>query len=1214
MNDETPKQNQPMPLVLTGQQRTILEALQGKETEQYPLSKWYLGALYALENPYNPDCVSQAAQSLRELLEKLPRVVRESDAQGKTFNFAGMRRDINARILEDKERYPGGWKGNVIDAKLDKTLKQVDRYLALNQQPTRKKQIQKAVATIDPMVDQLNSEIRQAKLDELYKLGRTLEDFAHHREEPDIEEFRQSLETLERIIFDLLAPITAQDQHEIQAILKRSDRSESDVERMLLLIGRRGANFAFFFNEATDSTWIPVLKEKGYFAQPPNVEPIDDGRVNFPFWWPVLYLARVSMTDPCLVVDTILDFQDTDNPRILHEVSKIALEMEPIEQSLRLKDWVLKYVRSSYPLSDPDLIAKLMIRWAGASTDATDAALELMRAAVSFKADPESRVKQARSKADPEDWIALTKTTDFQEYKRARQKLDQESRALDPQPRFGEWAYQEILERGVRTLSEREPYQTARGLTDAAANLIHLSFHQDELEEVGSKDNLTGLCKRVNESSRHYQDPREALVLALTVACEKVYEKAPESVSALDQALRNQHWDIFTRIRQHLYALHPTDQTKPWIREMILTHEHYGKWQHHFEFQYMIRLACETFGAALLTKAEREQIFQTILSGPSKQDFREFMGDQFTEESFEKRKHYFHRAQLSPFAPVLYGKYFNYFQELQAQDEKPVSDDDYPPYRMEGVRSGEERSPKPADELKKISDEEILSFLNEWQDVHFNSEEWWVDINFRGLAQAFESIFKEVILPDESRLHFWIDNRDRIQRPIYVRAMVSVVHEQVKSGQFDKLDQWFELCEWVLTHPDQPREEGSNPSDESQKNPDWESSRRAVGDFIEMCLEKDTNVPLSARSHLASLLNNLCTQYDRRLDDAEPVLVGQDDQLSEAINKTRSRALKSLIDFGYWVRRQLEDNEAETPEVFAILEKRIGSGCERQLTLPEYALLGMHYIRIWGLNKEWAAEHKRDFFPQENLRAWVQAFGNFLQYNRPYRPTFELVRDDIEFALEDIKKFRIDRHETINLTDTLGEHLFTYYLWGVYPLSGDGSLLERFYEKTEHDRSRWSHLFDFVGRVMAESGRQLEEGLKQRSIEFFDWRFEKREPSELKKFTYWLEAKCLDAEWRLKSYSRILDISGPENIEIYSQMSTLPEMLEDNTALVVECFAKLTDSVVKNRSTFYIQPDKAKPILRAGLHSDDATVRANAKQARENLLKDGRFDFLDEEQ
>ena len=1193
MNDETPNQNQLMPLVLTGQQRTILEALQGKETEQYPLSKWYLGALYALENPYNPDCVSQAAQSLRELLEKLPRIVRESDAQGTASGLADLRRDINTRILEDKKRYPEGWRGKKIDGQLDKTLKKVDRYFGLNRQPTRKEQIQKAVATIDPMVDQLNSEIRQEKLDELYKLGRTLESFAHHQRKPDIEKFREYLDILERIIFDLLAPITAQDQHEIQSILKRSDRSESDVERMLSLIERRGANCAFFFSHATDPVWIPHLKEREYFVQPPTVKSIDDGRVIFPSWGPLLYLKRVSVTDPCLVVDTILNFKDTDNPRVLHEVFEIALKVEPIEQSLRLKGWVQKYLQSPYSSAWPDsnLIVKLLNRWAGASTDATDAALELMKVVVSFRTDPESKAKQARRKADQEALTTL----------------------LEPLPRFDEWEYQEVLKKGVQPLSEWKPYRVAQILINATATMIRLQFHQDELERVGSKDLSTLWCQRVDESSRDYQDSKENLVLALVFVCEKVHEKEQESVAVLDQVLRNQRWDIFTRIRQHLYTLHINEQTKPWIREMILSHKDYSKWQHHFEFQRMIRLACEKFGADLFTKAEKERIFEAILNAPSEQeeqDFRELAGDQFTDELFKKRKRSFHRVQLSPFAPVLFGQYANYFQELQAQEEKPVTDDDYAPYGLERARAGEERSPKTTDELAGMSDEELLSFLNAWENVQRDPDEWWVDISFAGLAQTFESTFKEVILLDESRVRFWIDNRHRIERPIYVQAMVSAIHERVKAKQFDSLDHWFDLCEWVLSHPDRPREEGVNRSDLSREHQDWESSRRAVGDFVEMCLEKDVNVPISSRNRLFSLLDKLCTQYDRRLDDDEPVLLYRDDQLTKAINNTRSRALEKLVSFGYWIRRQLKDDQAATPEVFAILEKRIGLECTRQLTLPEYALLGLRYIRIWGLNKEWAAERKKDFFPQENLRAWVEAFGNFLKYTRPSKPIFDLVRDDIEFALKNINHFKTDGHEPTNRTDTLGEHLFLYYLWEVYPLTGAGSLLEGFYKKTTHDKPRWARLFEFVGRVLGESGKELTESHIKRIIKFFDWRFEKKEPSELKEFTFWLEAECLDAEWRLTAYSQVLAISGPENIGIYTQMNTLRGMLEDHTALVVECFAKLTDSVVKNGS---IQPDKAKPILRAGLNSEDEIVRANAERARENLLRCGRFDFLDEE-
>ena len=591
------------------------------------------------------------------------------------------------------------------------------------------------------------------------------------------------------------------------------------------------------------------------------------------------------------------------------------------------------------------------------------------------------------------------------------------------------------------------------------------------------------------------------------------------------------------------------------------------------------------------------------------------MGDQLNEQDFNARQRRFHLAQLSPFAPVLFGKYADYFQQLEGEEEKPITDDDYPPYNSESTQGGdvEDRSPKEFIELEKMSDAKILSFLNEWNNIQlYFDENTLVDINFSGLARAFQSIFKEVILSDESRLRFWMKNRERVERPIFVKAMVSAIHEQVESKQLDKLDQWFDLCEWVLSHPDRPRVEGVNRSDVSKEHPDWGSSRRAVGDFVGMVLTKDVNVPITARERLASLLDKLCTQYDRQLDDDEPVLQGRDDQLNEAINNTRSRALDKLVDFGYWVRRQLEDDQADTPEVFTILEKRLGSECEHPLKLPEYALLGMHYVRIYSLDREWAARHKSDFFPQENLRAWVEAFGNFLKSSRPFRPIFDIVRDDIEFALENIEKLKVGRGGRENLTDRLGEHLFAYYLWGVYPLTGDDSLLDKFYEKTKADKERWGRLFNNIGFSLRNSGKQLQEGLQQRIVEFFDWRYEKKKQSELEMFPIWLSAECLDAEWRLKAYSRVLDVCGSKDFRVSIQVDALLGMLEDHTALVVECFAKLTDVIVKNKSPF-IQADKAKPILRVRQVSKDDTVRANAERARENLLQCGHFSLLDEE-
>lgn len=990
---------------------------------------------------------------------------------------------------------------------------------------------------------------------------------------------------------DPIQPIvTWEDLTELKAILSRgSDATEIEIERTIKLLQNRGENYRYFFVNSNEPMWLPHLKASGLFDNLPEVEQTGDGSLTIPDWPPIYYLERVfeSAPDPEKVLSILEGLPKTTNPRVLEGIVTIVLKSDDPNALIRLSEKILAFVDHSQ--WDHEKIIQLVNMLSLLDRRLGGLSESLLLKVVEFQPDQQAEDKQTLRKADPEYWTT----------------------SLDPRPRFDDWAYQEILEKGIRPLSEREPYRTARILIDATANMIRLGFHQDDIEKSGGDDLSTIWCERVNESGE-YKVSQVSLVNALTFACEKVYKQAPESVASLDQALRNQQWNIFMRIRQHLYALHPNEQTKPWIREMILAHEDYGEWEHHYEFQRMIRLACENLGADLLTKDEKERIFEAILSGPSEQGFRDWTGDRFTEELFEEQKRRFHRMQLTPFAPVLFGKYVDYFQELNVAEEKPVTDDDYPPYRSEGVRIGEQRSPKPTDELAKMPDEEILSFLNEWEEVHRDPDERWVDINFKALAWAFQSAFKEVILHDESRLHFWIDNWNRIERPIYVRAIMSAVHERVKLKQFDMLEQWFDLCEWVLSHPhpDLPKEEGINRGDESREHPDWQSSRRAVADFVEMCLEEDVNAPVTARKRLAFLLDKLCTQYDWRLDDDEPVLLNRDDLLTEAINNTRSRALESLVDFGYWVRRQLEDDQADTSEVFAILDKRIGSECKRALTLPEYALLGRNYGRICSLDRKWAAQRRSNFFPQEKLEAWAGAFGSYLRFHRPHKPTFDIVRGDMEFAIEKIDEFKTGNDGTKDLADRLGEHLFSYYLWEVYPLTGDGSLLERFYEKTKDDRHRWSRLFDHVGRSLKNSGKQLEKSLEKKVIEFFNWRLENEEPSELKMFTFWLEAECLNAKWRLTSFSKILDICGSVNIGIYTQVDALLRMLQEHTTLVVQCFAKLTDLVVESDGTHYIQTDKAKPILQAGLDSDDATVRANAERARENLLRRGYFDLL----
>ena len=990
-----------------------------------------------------------------------------------------------------------------------------------------------------------------------------------------IEQFEEWLGALEIMLLDLLAPITAQDQHEIQSILDLAERSMDDIERLFTLIERRGANYAFFFAHATDASWIPILKERGCFSQPPNMETMDDGQVNAPTWWPIHYLSKVAGNVPDEVSEVVLQLPKVDNPGVNGPIIDIALKLQG-SQSVKLKNKVLDYAKT-----EPRLLAykysDLLAHWV--AEDENTAAVDLAEVLVKFVPDPESEDKQERRRENPQEWMTL----------------------LQPSPGIDNWEYQEILGKGVRPIAEKDPYRVARMLIDATAGMIHLGTHQDAIDSGMDEDQSELWCPDLigQHSERAYEESREPLVHTLTFACEKVFEITPNLIPALDEYLRQKRWKLFRRLRQHLYALHPTEETKPWIRELILEQEDYDRWPHHCEFQQMARSACERFGAELLTQEELGEIFEAFLSGPP-------------EEVVPGHQRKFHQLQFKPFVSVLFGKYSAYFQELEDGADQQIADEDYLQIRLGKGGAVRRRSPRSPRDLADLTDEDLLTFINEWDVEHRyesdgDGDEWMVAVNIEALAEAFQSVFKESVIPDDSRFRFWIEHREKVERPIYVKAMISGMEDHVKEKSFTRLGQSLDFCEWVLSHPDQEIEAGYWSGDQSRENPHWDSSRRAVGDLVGSCLEENVDVPVAAHQQLAKLLDMLCTQFDRRLDGNEPVFLGRNDQRDEAINNTRSRALESLVKFGLWLERN--DRESDIPLVMKILEKRFAPDTEFPLTLPEYATLGVNYGLVLGLDEAWATGHRSDFFPQDTLLGWRAAFGTLLRFTHPHSLMFNVLREDFVFALQNMADLKQQDSSREAFTDILGSRLFTYYLWGMHPLKGEGSLIEQFYQSTDGEPEHWGHLFDHIGVTLRNTSKGLDDALRDRLVAFFEWRLEVREAKELGKFSLWLEAECLEEEWRLNAFSRILDICQPEGRRIYGLVKTLTELLPDHAAKVVECFAKLTDKL--ENDTFHIRTEPAKRILKTGLGSDDERVCSDAERALDNLLKRGRSDLLD---
>lgn len=984
---------------------------------------------------------------------------------------------------------------------------------------------------------------------------------------------------------DPTEPITTEDLSVIKSILaKGSESTPIEVSRLIALLSPRGQSYHYFFSHAKDTFWFDELKNHGFFSNPPDIIENKDGGFQAPHWPPMAYLISTYENLSEKVLSALEELQDIKNPNVLHGIITIILKSEDKSLLNRFQDKILKFIE--YPLWGHEFFPKIIQSLSLVDPTIKESSELMLYKTLRFKPDPKAKEKSERRKQNPSDYFI----------------------SLDPVPSIDAYEYQNILENGVQSLIQREPYEVCKLLIEVTSEMIGLNFHSDELEKAGSKDASQIWCRRLDRAN-DYPDVKVLLVNALTAACKKVYETDSGKVQLLDKALATQRWDLFERLRQYLFSLYPNEIQIESIRGMINSYAHYSEWEYDYEFQRMIRVGCENFSTKLFEQEELQSIFDSILEGPSKENYMQWMGDAFTEERFETQKRYFHFKQLRPFEVILFDKYKTYFAKLKEEFNESIDDESYYPVSESWGGTVSSISPKSKEELASLSDQKLLKYINEWDGQKRSEKDWLNEINIQALSKTFQSVFFDSIMSDANRLSFWLEHSNKIQRPIYIRSIVFAIHEFIKSGNFQNLEKWLDFCEWVLTHKDE-KEEGSKKSDESRKHPDWRSSRRAVADLIELCVSKESAVPFKYRSKLSSLLDKLCTEYDWRLDDDSPVLLNRDDQLTEAINNTRSRSLEHLTDFGHWIRRH--DMESDVKEVKSILERRFNIQDCCALTLPEYAMLGKEYARLYGLDAHWAQTQKDNIFQKTEGadRTWLEAFGNFIRYNRPFKPLFEILKPDFEYALDKLEELRQLKDFGRDLTDTIGQHLFTYYVWGVYPLTGEDSLVEQFYINTDNDRTRWANLFDHVGRSLNNSGSTLDENVDKKIKEFFDWRLAQKESTELSEFTFWLKSECLDAEWRLNSYLACLDVGGSKDIGLSMQLDALNEMLGEKLNLVVECFSKITERA-PGRDHFYIQSDKAKPILEAGLASTETAVRENAERARENLLKAGRFEFLD---
>ena len=597
---------------------------------------------------------------------------------------------------------------------------------------------------------------------------------------------------------------------------------------------------------------------------------------------------------------------------------------------------------------------------------------------------------------------------------------------------------------------------------------------------------------------------------------------------------------------------------------------------------HVINKACSRFGRLLLKEPEEAtDIFDAIMKGPSKQDAVKRTRRELTEDEFLEYRDGIIKPQLEAFEPLLHGKYADRLHELKkaykgkGKKRRIVSS-------SSSTQRGSffSRSPYSLEQLKDFSNEELLTCINEWnEDIPDRDGDFIVDINMDGFAQKFKDFFK---------------------------TTVAVVKEKKETEKFTNFSKWLVFSEWVLAHTDKNCKQYNN-VDREVEYYDWLSARSAVCDLIGAYIERKVKIELPVRKQINKILAMLCTQRDNVLEDIETEQSDELELMDMAINNTRSRALMVLVEYEQLARKYGWRTEISTMKT--VLDKRLLSDAASPLTLPEHTIMGMLYPCIYSLDKKWAVDHKNYFFPQNNLPAWLAAFEGLIGYSKAYSEIFTTLQEDFHFALQHLDKMRKEDRSGKTLVDLLGSHLFIYYSWGLHPIKGEDSLLEKFYQKAGH--SCWNPLFTYAGRYLQRISSPLKGKMKRLVIDFFDWRYDVRDEKELEGFLSWLEASHLDSSWKLEACSKVLDIYKMKNEDAYIWITMLHRVLINNAEKVIECLAKIVNYSDINK--LHLNKQEARDMLTAGLASSDENTKQLAKQVRQRLFDGGWLDASDME-
>lgn len=1059
-------------LALSARQTALRNFL---ERSKPGLGAIYYGVHYALSVFRNPENVTQAAHSARELIQQLHQAfpdIPSYDSQGRAYE----------KVAELSTLY----QQNPTDKELRDKVAELDKYYS-NSQMSRRQRLAAIIETINqgrsPSDEDKN---RAAKALDEYRIWLTK--VAHHGESVGQDEFRRKLDWFETILEILISGYFDVERH-VRQLMDEPAPSPDDLHQLQQLF-LRSAVIEFFFRNTSNAAWLPLLSQAGYFSRPIDIVTHPDGAISCPSWPQSVYLTKCASTAAQQVADIISKVEDTANARVHQELVEVALKL-PSELIVSFSKKAKNWIRDKYhtitllPTRLGELAAKL------AAENQADAAFEVADTILDVWLDEKKYEHQKKS-------VGFDLPPDAEAF-------------------VEDWHYDRLLG-AVSLLGEEDPNRFLHLLCNKLSKIIRLEHKaRGNPDETTDYTYIARPAIEENEQNSGTDRLKDSLINHLRDASVKFVRNGTPMTEVLE-VLREQKYPVFRRIELYLLTEFPETSIEE-IERWISNKNNFDDTPIHHEFYILLNRA---FG---LTRTETQRVYlDWVVAGPDQDLYKQQIEKETgNPPSGEQVQAYSARWRLRRYAPVV--------SFLKGSDEElystlvgSVQIEEHPEFVTFSKSWVGPTSPMDAKQLGEMEVKEVLGYLSSWQPPKEH---------YAPSPEGLGRFLKDDVRARASEYSALIDRIDIYSiRPVYLYYLFSGLEDGVKDSKLLEWPHVLSLAQAIVLASNLPEPEKLVDDFETG----WGGVRKEIASLLSQALRRPNIVPYDLRESVRKILEPLCRDSEPSLDYEAQYGGSNMSPVDMSINTVRGEATHAFFQYLLWVDQYVNDGkepEIQThsipDEAMPLLVRLMDPAQEPTVTIRSVVAWYLQYLAFLDLN--WTRAQLDSIFPEKVEQRALRdaAFEGYFSFNQPNGYLFRNLRPLFEHALnwantaESEDGFHRSRQNYV-------DHLLSFYWWGIDPLDSEDCLIRKVFESG--NAKLRVHAIESAGRSLERLLPIVPGGPEalNRLQQLFDWRIagissaglpESEVVDELREFGWWFTYAQMDQAWLL---SRLLDV------------------------------------------------------------------------------------------